>query len=46
MDNDVFAEGLTKLDTAGPDGDTLELDRLYYKFSVGRIYLRRRSFGS
>ena len=35
MDNQVFAEGLTKLDTAGPDGNTLELDRLYYKFPVG-----------
>ena len=35
MDNEVFAEGLTKLDTAGPDGGTLELDRLYYKFPVG-----------
>ena len=33
-DGDVFAEGLTKLDTAGKDGDTLELDRLYYKFPV------------
>ena len=35
MDNEVFAEGLTKLDTAGPDGNSLELDRLYYKFPVG-----------
>ena len=35
MDNEVFAEGLTKLDTAGPAGDQLTLDRLYYKFPVG-----------
>ena len=34
-DGDVFAEGLTKLDTAGKDGNTLELDRLYYRFPVG-----------
>ena len=34
MDNQVFAEGLTKLDTAGPDGNTVEIDRLYYKFPV------------
>ena len=33
-DGDVFAEGLTKLDTAGKDGNTLELDRLYYKFPL------------
>jgi len=38
MDNQVFAEGLTKLDTAGPDGNSLELDRLYYKFPVGKEF--------
>ena len=38
MDGDVFAEKLTKLDTAGPDGNTLELDRLYYKFPVGEEF--------
>ena len=34
-DGDVFAESLSKLDTAGKDNDTLEIDRLYYKFPVG-----------
>ena len=34
-DGDVFAEGLTKLDIAGKDDNTLELDRLYYKFPIG-----------
>ncbi len=34
-DGEVFAEGLSKLDTAGKDNDTLEIDRLYYKFPVG-----------
>ena len=33
-DGDVFAEGLSKLDTAGKDGNTLEIDRIYYKFPV------------
>ena len=35
MDDGIYAEGLTKLDTAGPKGNTLKLDRLYYKFPVG-----------
>ena len=34
-DGEVFAEGLSKLDTAGLDKNTLEVDRLYYKFPVG-----------
>ena len=38
MDGDVFAEKLTKLDTAGPDGNTVELDRLYYKFPIGESF--------
>ena len=34
-DNSVFSGGFRKLDVAGMSGNTLELDRLYYKFPVG-----------
>ena len=39
MDDEVFAEKMTKLDTAGPKKDDgVLLDRLYYKFPVGEEF--------
>ena len=37
-DGDNFAEGLSKLDTAGKSGDIFYLDRLYYRFPVGEEF--------
>ena len=36
--DDNFAEGLSKLDTAGKSGNTFYLDRLYYRFPVGEEF--------
>ena len=34
-DGDAFSTGLRKLDVSGLSGNTLKVDRLYYKFPVG-----------
>jgi hypothetical protein len=35
MDSSIFAGDLTKLDVAGKNGNTIVVDRLWYKFPIG-----------
>ena len=36
-DGSAFSSGFRKLDVSGVSGNTLKLDRLYYKFPVGSV---------
>ena len=37
-DGSAFSSGLRKLDVSGMSGNTMEIDRLYYRFPVGKSF--------